>query len=73
MNKKPTPETDAARVSVDTYAGEYLVDPDPQGRWVEAAFAEGLEHQRDAYAETIREFLREADEIDERHPELAKP
>ena len=55
-----TPETDAARVSVDTYAGEYMVDVDPRGRWVEATFAEKLERERDEARRLLSELQRKS-------------
>ena len=43
----PTPETDAARATVTIHEGEYLIDLDHKGRWVEATLAEKLERERD--------------------------
>ena len=78
MSDRPTPEVD-----------EFVADHDFQPTVSECLnFAVSLERQRDAYAETLREFLalatdfaesrrgylrflELADQIDERHPELA--
>jgi hypothetical protein len=43
-----TPRTDAARCDVDTYAGEYMVDPNPKGEWVSYKLAEELERELNA-------------------------
>lgn len=76
MSDRPTPETNAFYWCI-------------RSQKESLAFARNLERQRDAYAETIREFLDVAtdfsesrrgylrflalaDEIDERHPELAE-
>ncbi len=47
-SESDTPETDANRCDVDTYAGEYLVKPATDGEWVRFEFAQALERQRDA-------------------------
>lgn len=48
-----TPLTDAAACDVDTYAGDYLVNPNPQGRWVESSVARSLETR---LADAVREL-----------------
>ena len=60
-----TPETDkAARHTIVGDATRYVVNRE---------FAERLERQRDAYAETLRMLRVEChDFIDQRHPELAE-
>ena len=77
MSDRLTPETDEASFSTVI-----------QGELVKASFARDLERQRDAYADTLKEFLdlatdfaesrrgylrflELADQIDDRHPELA--
>jgi len=55
--KTDTPETDADRSDVDTYAGKYLCKKNPKGEWVHYLTAKKLERERDEARSALRTAL----------------
>jgi hypothetical protein len=51
-----TPETDAERCDVDTYAGDYMSNRTPDGQWVHFTAAQKIERQRNAAWKTLKEI-----------------